>query len=84
MKPEEQKQSVRENFEDAVGKYGYSLTWRRLNEYCPELVILNPDQSLPTSGLVVLLNPEPFIKGFHLGQQRMIEAGWRKVEVKDD
>ena len=81
MTPEEQ--AVREKFEEAVDSYGFSLTWELLKEYCPELVILHPDQSLPPSGLVVLLDPEPFEKGFHLGQQVMLEDSWvRRVIEK--
>ena len=42
-------------------------------------VQLAEDQRLPSSGEVVLLDAEPFKKGYHLGQLRMVETGWRKV-----
>ena len=42
-------------------------------------VWLAEDQRLPSSGEVILLDREPFESGYHLGQLRMIEEGWRKV-----
>lgn len=58
-----------------------------IDQFFPKLakergyVQLSEDQSLPSSGEVVLLDPETFESGYHLGQLRMIETHFRRIKV---